>query len=98
MASSCENYRHGGRLQRRRLEEPLDAAREAVIRTALTARSTSKMVVCPLEMWCWGQLSAPEVQMFAHKSYNDQIKLLRSLDISDDKADASLKGLARLGT
>ena len=38
------------------------------------------------------------MQRIAHKSYTDQLRILRSLGISDDKADADLRDVAKLGS
>lgn len=50
-----------------------------------------------LRQWAWGQVSAVALQTTALHAYNDQLALLRSLDISEDRACAKLKALARLG-
>ena len=48
--------------------------------------------------WCWGLLSAPDVQRYASDAVQDQEHLLSSLRISKDNVSKSLKRLAGLGS
>ena len=58
----------------------------------------SGLVLSSLSQWAWGHISATVLQETCLKSYNDQIKLLKSLGLSEDHAHKSLHKLASLGS
>ena len=58
----------------------------------------SELVVFLLQQWAWGHLSAPEVQIHALKAYRDQVALLNSMNISEDRIADDLRRLAKLGS
>ena len=88
---SGDDHRRG-RHQRARVDVP---AEELPIPRV---RFVSEMAMYLLQEWSWGRLTAPEVNRHALKSYRDQVRLLKSLGISEDKADSDLRDLAKLGS
>ena len=81
----------GGRQQRARLNNEL-------VDQVQSYTYDSELALFLLEEWSWGKLSAPEVQVFAKKAYDDQLKVLRANGVSDECASSSLKQLGGLGS
>lgn len=80
---------YGGRHQRSRLLTPQGSSSAAL---------KSELAQYLLKQWSWGELSSTQVQVLADKAYQDQTMLLRSLGISEDRADDSIYRLAKLGS
>lgn len=91
----------GGRRARERAREALLAAQPAAPAAQPAPQQlpgvTSELVSTLLKEWAWGEHSADRLQRLCHKAYNDQARLLRSLNLSTDNIDESLVAVARLG-
>ena len=59
---------------------------------------TSELGSKALDNWAWGFIGGKETNEYGRASYNDQLKLLRRLGISEEFACPALKKLAELGS
>ena len=82
---------HGGRRERFALLEQSMGSDQA------TPPRNSSLADHLLRQWAWGAISSNNVQQISMHAYDDQIALLRSMQMSEDRVCPKLQALARLG-
>lgn len=94
------SQRHAGRLKRARAYQ----AHEAAMNTDIPDHHhldritiDSELVLQLLMRWCWGRLSASELQNTCLHAHRDQEKLLTDMGLSSAHTNTCLHQMARLG-
>ena len=95
----------GGRQQRKRKLAELVASSSGSLGAivhhdegVVNQKFDSDLVAELIKQWCWGFISAVEIQTIAYKAFQDMKSVLIKLNLSHDHIQSSLRFLASLGT